>query len=142
MEKTKPLSHGNIKVTFDEDGVDVTSEAVPSPPAGDSFTIIKVLGNIFFFTENTDHKKKANQRDKFANQVTLEFPLTADVLNHPVVKEKGTGALKVVYYDKNLGDWVAFKKQNLDKQAKVGKVQFNDWIKDPPVGIGIPPTAT
>lgn len=138
MERTKPLPHGNMKVTFDEDGVDVTSEAVPTPPASNSFTIIKALGNIFFFTENTDHSKKANQRDKFTNQVTLEIPLTPDVVNHPVVKEKGLGTLKVVYYDKNLGDWVAFKKQNLDESSNTGRVQFNDWIKDPPVGWGSP----
>jgi len=138
MAKTKELPHGNIKVTFDEDGVDVTSEAVPSPPASKAFTIIKTLGNIFFFTEKTDHKQKANQKDKFSNQVTLEIPLTGDVSNHPVVKSKGKSALKIVYYDKNIGEWVAFKKQSLDTTANVATVQFNDWIKDPPVGWGSP----
>ncbi|MEJ2759656.1 MAG: hypothetical protein P8046_14345 [Anaerolineales bacterium] len=140
MAKTKTLRNGNIKVTFDEDGVDVISEAVPTPPSSKSFTIIKALGNIFFFTKNTDHKQKSNQRDKFTNQVTLEIPLTQDVINHPAVKAKGLGALKLVYYDKNQGEWFAFKKQSMDEEAKVGRAQFNDWIKDPPVGWGDPIT--
>lgn len=140
MAKEQNLRHGNIKVTFDESGVEVTSEAVPSAPASKAFTIIKVLGNIFFYTKDKDHKQKANQRDKFQNQVSLEIPLTDDVANHPVVKAKGLGALRVVYYDKNQGEWVAFNKQNLDEKAKVGRVQFNNWIKDPPVGWGSPTT--
>ncbi len=138
MANTKTLSHGNIKVTFDDAGLDVTSEAVPTPPTSVTFTIIKVLGNIFFFKQNTDYKQRANQKASFKKPVTLEVPITVDVETHPLVLQKGLDTLELVYFDKTKGDWVAFKNQSINVAAKVGKAQFTDWIKDPPVGWGSP----
>lgn len=136
MAKKKKLPHGGITVTFDEDGLDVTSEAVPTPPASRSFTILKTLGNIFFFTEGADYKQRANQKARFKKQITLEIPLTEDVANHPAIKGKGKNALTVVYYDKNEGEWAAFENQRLDEETNTAIVYFDKWIKDPPVGWG------
>lgn len=133
---SKNLDHGNIKVIFDDDGLNVTSEAVPSPPASRSFTILKTLGNIFFYTPGTDHKQKANQKAQFRGGVTLEIPLSNDVVNHPAMRGKSKKSLTVVYYDKNEDEWVAFPDQRLDEGANKAIVQFDHWIKDPPVGWG------
>ena len=139
-KKDKTLDNGNIKVTFDDDDMDVTSEAVTQTPASSSFTILKTLGNIFFFTKGSDHRQVANQKAQFKKEVTLEIPLTTDVLNNPAMQGKTSADLTVVYYDKNKEEWFEFANQTLDMGNYKSIVKLNSWIKDPPVGWGISTT--
>lgn len=139
-KKNQDLDHGNIKVTFDDDEMEVTSEAVTQTPASEFFIILKTLGNIFFYKKGTAYRQKANQMARFKKEVTLEFPLTADVLNHPAMAGKTPQDLTVVYYDKNESKWVEFTNQQLDMASNKSVVKLNSWIKDPPVGWGISTT--
>lgn len=139
-KQNKTLDYGNIKVTFDDDDMDVTSEEVTETPISEFFIILKTLGNIFFFTKGSDHRQVANQKARFKKEVTLEIPLTADVINHPAMAGKTTADLTVVYYDKKEGKWIEFADQQLSMADYQSVVKLNSWIKDPPVGWGISTT--
>ena len=136
----KKLAHGDIEVTIDDEDadVDVISEPVEDPGSTDGFTVLEVLGNIFFHKKGKDHKKIENQVDKFKKKIKLEIPVPPSVLNHSRVKNEGKDILKLAYYDKSQSKWILFSDQSLDKQKNIGTVNFNQWIKDPPIGWGLP----
>ncbi len=136
----KKLTHGDIEVTIDDEDadVDVTSESVEDPGTTEGFVVLAILGNIFFYKKGKDHKEIENQVDKFKKKIKLEIPVPASVLNHAKVKKDGKDILKLAYYDKSQGKWVLFSDQSLDKQKNMGTVNFDNWIKDPPIGWGHP----
>lgn len=136
----KKLAHGEIEVTIDDDDadVDVTSEPVDDLGSTEGFIVLKVLGNVFFHKKGKDHKIIDNQIDSFKKQIKLEIPVPASVLNHNKVKQDGKDILKLAYYDKSQEKWIIFPDQSLDKQKNIGTVNFNNWIKDPPIGWGHP----
>ena len=68
----------------------------------------------------------------------LVIPIPDEVLNHDTVKKNGKDILKLAYYDKSESKWVTFQNQKLDKDKNLGIVNFNKWIKDPPIGWGHP----
>lgn len=111
-----------------EDGVGVSFELV-DPSRDRKFRLIRQIGVLFFYKGN-----ESNQIEGFKGNVTITAPIPTDVLQFINDLDIQKSRLRLGYFDKNNGRWLAFQYQFINDDEVT--VQFSYWLEDPGVGWG------
>lgn len=93
------------------------------------FRLIRLIGVLFFFKGT-----ESNQIEGFKGNVTITAPIPPDVLQFINKLDIQISRLRLGYYDKNNGRWLAFQYQTINEDQVT--VQFSYWLEDPGVGWG------
>ena len=125
-----------IEILVDEADSDVQVEfasATSSPSR--SFTLIRVIGPLYFFTGDPSSPTLV---DGFKKDVIIKAPIPPDFLAFLEMFDIALERIRLGYYDKKAGNWVAFQSQSLkyENNRNIVEVNFSYWIKDPNVGWG------
>jgi hypothetical protein len=133
-KKEKTINGKKVTVIIEDPNeknytIDISNYSGPTPGEYPSFTLLGGVANIKI-TESSEKEKTNGQDDKVKfKKITIEVDYD--------VEEKN---MELAYYHDEV--WKSFKadkvkvKTKLDKNKKKGKVEFKDFVLDPPVGWG------